>query len=176
MVRLAQFHNGRSRTQRSVLSTARAAAGFTLATTAGSTRLAAATARGTATVTRAVAGATAGPAAATAVGTTARVTAQAASLAAKNLPYRYTSALGSVADVGPSRGVRRVWSRGGRAHVEVKGLTGSGAPHRRRRHRRAQAPQGREVGAGQRRHPAGPARLRRGPRRSRGHPRHGQDH
>ena len=131
MVRLAQFHNGRSRTQRSVLSTARAAAGFTLATTAGSTRLAAATARGTATVTRAVAGATAGPAAATAVGTTARVTAQAASLAAKNLPYRYTSALGSVADVGPSRGVRRVWSRGGRAHVEVKGLTGSGEQHRR---------------------------------------------
>ena len=121
MVRLAQLHNAqphdrRSRSRRSVLSTARAAAGYTLATTAGSARLAAATARGTATVTRAVAGATAG---------------QTASRAAKNLPYRYVSALGSLADVGPSRGVRRVWTRHGRAHIEVKGMTGSGEQHRR---------------------------------------------
>ena len=141
MVRLAQphnaqphnarLHNARSRSQRSVLSTARAAAAYTLATTAGSARLAAATARGTATVTRAVAGATAGQAAATAVGTTAHVTSQAASRAAKNLPYRYVSALGSLTDVGPSRGVRRVWTRRGRAHIEVKGMTGSGEQHRR---------------------------------------------
>lgn len=118
---------GLPRSQRSLLSTARAAAGYTLATTAGSARLVAATARGATTVTRAVAGATAGQAAAAA----AQATAHTASRAAKSLPYRYVAALGSLGDVGPNRTARRVWSRRGRAHVEVRGLTGSGEQHRR---------------------------------------------
>ena len=41
------------------------------------------------------------------------------------------SAAGAITDVGPSRVRRRVWSRAGRAHVEVRGLTGRGPEHRR---------------------------------------------
>ena len=82
---------------------------------------------GTATVTRAVAGATARQAAETAGHGAVRV----ASRAAQAVPRRYASALGSLADVGPQRTTRRVWSRRGRAHIEVKGLDGHGEQHRR---------------------------------------------
>ena len=37
----------------------------------------------------------------------------------------------ALADIGPRRTRRRVWSRGGRAHIEVRGLTGHGPEHRR---------------------------------------------
>jgi cation-transporting ATPase I len=130
MVRLARLGLGQFAFQpapRSALSTARAATGYALATTAASARLAAATAQGAATVTRAVATATAKQTAVTA----AQATTQAAAGAATHLPRRYVSALGSLADVGPRRGARRVWTRRGRAHVEVKGLTGRGERHRR---------------------------------------------
>ncbi|MFL6114390.1 MAG: HAD-IC family P-type ATPase [Catenulispora sp.] len=41
------------------------------------------------------------------------------------------TALGAVTGAGPQQRERRVWSRQGRAHVEVKGLTGHGERHRR---------------------------------------------
>ena len=50
---------------------------------------------------------------------------------ARSLAGRFASAAGAITDLGPSRGRRRVWSRAGRAHVEVRGLTGRGPEHRR---------------------------------------------
>src|SRR5256714_10621675 len=41
------------------------------------------------------------------------------------------TAVGAVTGAGPQQRERRVWSRQGRAHVEVKGLTGHGERHRR---------------------------------------------
>ena len=54
-----------------------------------------------------------------ATGTAARLPGQAASIAA------------AAADVGSRRRRRRVWSRAGRAHIEIRGLTGRGAAHRK---------------------------------------------
>lgn len=44
---------------------------------------------------------------------------------------RIGAAAAAAADVGPSRSRRRVWSRGGRAHIEVRGMTGRGAAFQR---------------------------------------------
>jgi cation-transporting ATPase I len=41
------------------------------------------------------------------------------------------AAVSAAADLGGSRTRRRVWARRGRAHIEVRGLTGSGSAHRR---------------------------------------------
>ena len=49
----------------------------------------------------------------------------------RTLAGRIASATGAITDLGPNRGRRRVWSRAGRAHVEVRGLTGRGPEHRR---------------------------------------------
>ena len=42
-------------------------------------------------------------------------------------------AVAGIAEAGPRRVRRRVWAEDGRAHVEVKGLTGSGERHHRLR-------------------------------------------
>src|SRR5438270_12515603 len=107
----------------SILSAARAATGFSLATSVSSARLVTAIVQGTGVVTRAVAGAAANQAA-----DTAR---HVVSQAVEAVPRRYTSVLGSLTDVGTGCTVRRVWSRDGRAHIEVKGLSGRGSRHRR---------------------------------------------
>ncbi len=52
-------------------------------------------------------------------------------VAARMQAGRIASATGAITDIGPSRGRRRVWSRAGRAHVEVRGLAGHGPEHRR---------------------------------------------
>lgn len=49
----------------------------------------------------------------------------------KQAPQQVAAALAAAADLGSSRSRRRVWARGGRAHIEVRGLTGSGPVHRR---------------------------------------------
>jgi cation-transporting P-type ATPase I len=41
------------------------------------------------------------------------------------------TAAAALADIGPRRTRRHVWSRGGRAHIEVRGLPGRGPDHRR---------------------------------------------
>lgn len=47
------------------------------------------------------------------------------------LAGRVAAAAEAVADLGPRRTRRRIWSTAGRAHIEVRGLTGRGPGHRR---------------------------------------------
>jgi cation-transporting P-type ATPase I len=47
------------------------------------------------------------------------------------IPRGVAEAVHGLSDVGPHRSKRRTWSRDGRAHIEVKGLTGQGPQHRR---------------------------------------------
>ncbi len=110
-----------------VLSMARSATAYSLATSVQSARLAAATARGTALVAGSVAGYVAGQAASGAGHAAERVLPGAVA----SIPRRAVGVLGELASPGPARAARRVWSRGGRAHIEVKGLTGHGERHRR---------------------------------------------
>jgi cation-transporting ATPase I len=98
-------------------------ADYTRATTAASARFALASAQGSATVGRAVTGAVAGQAA-----TGLR---DAGVRAAANLPGRPASVLGAVREVGTGRPARRIWAHRGRAHIEVKGLSGHGDAHKR---------------------------------------------
>jgi cation-transporting P-type ATPase I len=67
-------------------------------------------------------------------GAVASAGARAASAAVRQgvaVAARVGASTAAVADIGPSRDRRRVWSRGGRAHIEVRGLTGRGLDHRR---------------------------------------------
>jgi cation-transporting P-type ATPase I len=50
---------------------------------------------------------------------------------AARVPGTVSSALTGLGDVGLHRATRRTWSHEGRAHIEVKGLTGRGEQHRR---------------------------------------------
>jgi cation-transporting ATPase I len=112
---------------RSIVSTAKSATAYSLATSLSSARLAAATARGTAAVAAAVVGYAAGQAASGA----GRAAERALPDRLETIPRRVGCVLGELASPGPGRASRRVWSRGGRAHIEVRGLTGRGARHRR---------------------------------------------
>ena len=47
------------------------------------------------------------------------------------IPRGVSEVVAGLADVGLHRSKRRTWSRDGRAHIEVKGLTGQGHQHRR---------------------------------------------
>ncbi|MBR7829282.1 cation-translocating P-type ATPase [Actinospica sp. MGRD01-02] len=94
-------------------------AAYSRDTGAASLRLAGAAAQGSATVTRAVGGAVAGQGAAGLRG------------AASRLPGHPANLLGDIREVAVGHGVRRAWTRAGRAHIEVKGLTGRGETHRR---------------------------------------------
>ncbi|WP_307795128.1 cation-translocating P-type ATPase [Actinacidiphila acididurans] len=47
------------------------------------------------------------------------------------MPADLVEAVASLADAGPRRGRRRVWAHRGRAHIEVRGLTGHGDRHER---------------------------------------------
>ena len=109
-----------------------AAAGYAVATSAASAQLAVAAARGTATVAGAVASATAEQA--------GGVLTRGLPRAAAGIPVpgpveagarRLGTGLGHLADAGLRRSTRRVWHEDGRAHIEVKGLTGRGTGHRR---------------------------------------------
>ncbi len=101
------------------------AARYAAATTAASAQLALATARGTAVVTGAVAVATVEQAG----GLLARRVPRAAAAipaagVVEQAARRLGTGLGHLADGGLHRSTRRVWHEDGRAHVEVKGLTG----------------------------------------------------
>ncbi|HEV2639152.1 MAG TPA: cation-translocating P-type ATPase [Actinocrinis sp.] len=61
-----------------------------------------------------------------------RAGAQAAQVARLGrIPRGVAEAVHGLSDVGPHRTKRRTWARDGRAHIEVKGLTGQGGQHRR---------------------------------------------
>ncbi|HWG26157.1 cation-translocating P-type ATPase [Actinospica sp.] len=92
---------------------------YTRDTGVASLRFAGAAAQGSATVTRAVAGAAAGQAVAGLRDAAARI------------PGRPADVLGNVGEIAVGHAVRRAWAHGGRAHIEVKGLTGRGETHRR---------------------------------------------
>jgi cation-transporting ATPase I len=92
-------------------------------------RLAAATMLGT---TMDLAGATGSLVGSLAAPLKERATAQAGQVARiGSIPRGVADAVAGLADVGQHRSKRRTWSRDGRAHIEVKGLTGQGGRHRR---------------------------------------------
>jgi cation-transporting P-type ATPase I len=92
-------------------------------------RLAAATTLGT---TMDLAGATGSLVGSLAAPLKERATAQAGQAARiGSIPRGVADAVAGLADVGQHRSKRRTWSRDGRAHIEVKGLTGQGGRHRR---------------------------------------------
>jgi cation-transporting ATPase I len=118
----------------SITSIAKSATAYTLATSVGSARLAAATARGTAKVAGSVAGYATEQAAYGAGRAAERATARASALVNERfdaVPRRVGSVLEDLASPGRVRAARRIWASGGRAHIEVKGLTGRGERHRR---------------------------------------------
>ena len=65
--------------------------------------------------------------------TTAVQAGRAAQQALRSVPGDLAEAAAVLADAGKQRGRRRVWRRGGRAYVEVRGLTGNGESHERLR-------------------------------------------
>ena len=121
-----------------VLPAAKSAAAYSFATSLQAARVAAAAVSGTVKVTAAVTGYAAGEAASGASRTVKRTMSYAASSAAplvpeglEAAPRRVGAALLDIVTPGSGRSMRRVWARDGRAHIEVRGLSGQGARHRR---------------------------------------------
>jgi cation-transporting P-type ATPase I len=60
-----------------------------------------------------------------------RMLTSAAALPARPARLLASAAAAAISDLGPSRNRRHMWSQDGRAHIEVRGLTGPGRAHRR---------------------------------------------